>query len=134
MFFRRVALRAPSFEERVEGLKQAGFSVAAGSAGGLRVTRGGCAAVIRKSPSGAAEIVRAGILFGDEIGVLVDGGNQKFFVTPGNRKLPALAAQLKQLHAFTEDLREALGLASLYNESLGTVNELHLYDRVKGRE
>jgi leucyl-tRNA synthetase len=43
-------------------------------------------------------------------------------------------AQLKALHAFEEDLTEALGLESLYNTSLGTTNDFHVYDRLAGRE
>jgi hypothetical protein len=31
-------------------------------------------------------------------------------------------------------LKEALGLPSLYNESLGTVSEAYQYDRVVGRD
>jgi hypothetical protein len=85
-------------------------------------------------PSDRPDVEKAGILIGDEIGKLVDGGFQKFFLTPSGRKLPALASQLKALHEFQEDLREALGLESLYNESLGTTNDSHMYDRVVGRD
>jgi hypothetical protein len=125
MFFRRQKPRVASFEERVESLKQAGLVV---SPDRTRVTRGSCAAELRDG-----RIARLGLLIGDEIGVVVDAGNQKFLVTQLGRRLPALAAHLTALHAFTEDLRDGLGLTSLYNESLGTVNEQHLYDRVKGR-
>ncbi len=45
-----------------------------------------------------------------------------------------MADHLKALHAFSEDLREALGLTSLYNQGLGTTNEKHLYDRVQNRD
>ena len=38
------------------------------------------------------------------------------------------------MHAFQEDLREALGLVSLYNESLGTVSNQYIYDRVEERD
>ena len=48
--------------------------------------------------------------------------------------MAARADQLKALHAFEEDLKEGLGLTSLYNTSLGTVSALHLYDRVVGRD
>jgi hypothetical protein len=41
---------------------------------------------------------------------------------------------LKALHEFEEDLKEGLGLESLYNESLGTVSTYYLYDRVKDRD
>jgi hypothetical protein len=61
---------------------------------------------------------------------LVDVGFQKFWRTPEGNDTPVLAEDLSQLHAFEEDLRETLGLVSLYNTSLGTTNNLHLYDRV----
>lgn len=64
----------------------------------------------------------------------MDGGFQKFWRVGNARKAPALASQLRALHAFEEDLREALGLESLYNTSLGTTNDLHQYDRVEGRD
>ena len=48
--------------------------------------------------------------------------------------MPALASQLQALHAFDEDLREALGLTSLYNVSLGTTADEHLYDRLEDRD
>jgi hypothetical protein len=71
---------------------------------------------------------------GDEIGVLVDGGYQKFFRAPSGKKAPALADDLKALHNFEEDVKESLGMKSLYNESLGTVSTLYQYDRVKDRD
>ena len=130
MFFRRAKPRTPTHEERLADLERAGFTVTAKASGETHIARGECAAELRLDGT----IVRAGILAGGEIGVIVDGGNQKFLVTPSRRKLPALASHLKALHTFGEDLREGLGLPSLYNESLGTVNEFHQYDRVKGRE
>ncbi len=71
---------------------------------------------------------------GSEIGMLVDGGYQKFFRTASGKQKPALAEELKALHDFEEDLKEALGEESLYNESLGTVSTFYLYDRVKDRD
>ena len=71
---------------------------------------------------------------GKEIGTLTDGGFQKFFVTPGGKRKPALAEELKAIQDFQEDLKEALGLTSLYNEAMGTVSNLYLYDRVEGRD
>jgi hypothetical protein len=130
MFFRRRKPRVWSYQERVESLQQAGFDV---SADRKRVARGECAALVRENARGTAEIVHTGIAIGGEIGAVVDAGNQKFLLTPSGVKLPALAAHLEALHAFEEDLRDGLGLVSLYNESLGTVNEQHLYDRVQGR-
>jgi hypothetical protein len=77
---------------------------------------------------------RAGIVMGDEIGALVDGGYQKFFRAPSGKNKPALADELKAIHNFEEDLKAALGQEMLYNEALGTVSTFYLYDRVKDRD
>lgn len=117
----------------MENLRKAGFTVTQRPDGTSRASRGDCAVDIRQD-DGKARPGRAGILIGDEIGMLVDGGYQKFFRTPGGANKPALADELKALHEFEEDLREGLGQESLYNESLGTVSTFYLYDRVKDRD
>ena len=133
MFFRRERPHELTFAERMEKLRQAGF--AATPLGGLtRASRGGYAIDLRDADGTAQSVGRAGILMGDEIGALVDGGFQKFFQIPSGRKKPALAEELKALHDFEEDLKEGLGQQSYYNESLGTVSTLYLYDRVKDRD
>ena len=71
---------------------------------------------------------------GEEIGTLTDEGFQKFFTTPGGRRKPALAEELKAVQNFQEDLSEAFGLTTLYNEAMGTVSNLYVYDRVEGRD
>src|SRR3954447_25549338 len=82
MFFRRERPKSRTFQEKVENLKSAGFGVASISSGALRVTRG-CYAVDLKDAGGEVHVEdRAGVLIGDEIGILVDGGYQKFFRTP----------------------------------------------------
>ncbi|SPF35233.1 conserved hypothetical protein [Candidatus Sulfopaludibacter sp. SbA4] len=134
MFFRREAPKNPTFAERMENLRKAGFTVAALAGGGVRVTRGNCAIDLKDDGGTVRSLGRAGVLMGTEIGALVDGGFQKFFRTPGGKKRPALADDLKALHEFEEDLKEALGQESYYNESLGTVSTFYLYDRVKDRD
>ena len=134
VFFRRQNPKATTFDERMDDLRKAGFTIAATEGGRVKVSRGCCAAVLSDTPDGPRVTERAGIVVANGIGKLVDGGYQKFFLTPDGRKKPALASDLKALHAFQEDLREALGLTSLYNESLGTVSTEYLYDRVKDRD
>jgi hypothetical protein len=134
MFFRRDNPKPPTFNERMDKLRSAGFTITQRSGGVVRVERGGYAVDLRDEAGNAVPAGGSGIVTGDEIGVLVDGGFQKFFRTPSGRKLPALAEQLKALHDFDEDLKEALGGESYYNESLGTVSTLYLYDRVKDRD
>ena len=129
MFFRRAHPKTVTFAERLDELRRAGFTVEAAGEGGALVARDGCA--VRITEAGIAGL--AGIVIGTEIGSLVDGGFQKFFRTASGKSKPALAKELKALHEFEEDLREALGLTSLYNESLGTVSTFYQYDRLQGR-
>jgi hypothetical protein len=134
MFFRRDRPKNPTFQERLDNLRRLGFTAAPMAGGVTRISRGDLAVDLREE-SGRVRIVGdAGVLIGSEIGVLVDGGFQKFFRTPGGAKRPALAQELKALHDFDEDLKEGLGEESLYNESLGTVSTYYLYDRVKDRD
>jgi hypothetical protein len=130
MFFRRPQPKETTFEERLQTLRQAGFLTGRHPDGQVRVSKDGCAALITDVPGDAPRIERAGWVIGNEIALLVDAGFQKFWGVGGERKAPALASQLKARHDFEEDLREALGLESLYNTSLGTTNDLHVYDRV----
>jgi hypothetical protein len=129
MFFRRETPKNPSFAERVEKLKGAGFSVTPEAGGAVRVTRGEVGMALAEGGT-----ARAGVLMGNEIGALVDGGYQKFFRTPTGQTRPATAELLRDLHDFEADLKEAMGQDSLYNEALGTVSTHYLYDRVKDRD
>ena len=134
MFFRNVKPHAWSFEERLANLKQYGFESRMEAGGHAKVMRGGYGTVVADAGSGKVNLGKPGVMVGDEIGLLVNGGYQMFLVTPSGKELPAQAGQLKALHAFDEDLREGLGLTSLYNLSLGTVSDEHLYDRVEDRD
>ena len=134
MFFRRSRPKQPTFLERLEAVKSHEFSVSARPGGVYRIGRGCSAVDIRESDGGIAWEGRAGIVVGDEIGTLIDGGYQKFFRTPTGRKVPATADELLDLHNFEEDLKEGLGQKSLYNEALGTVSAFYQYDRVQDRD
>lgn len=134
MFFRREKPHVASFDETMNQLRQQGFQTQPESGGGMRVSKSGCAALVADKGEGVTEVKRTGVLVGNEIGVLCDGGFQKFWLTPSNVKVAATAQHLRAVHSFEEDLREGLGLVSLYNESLGTTNQVHLYDRVKDRD
>ena len=115
--------------------RAAGFRTEPLGGGKTRLERNGIAAVFEPAPDGTPKVTeRAGVVMGKEIGTLTDGGFQKFFTTPGGKSKPALAEELKGIHNFQEDLREALNLTSLYNESLGTVSNSYIYDRVEGRD
>ena len=134
MFFRNNKAQVSTFEDRIGNLKQYGFQSVVQSSGVARVKRDGCAAIVKSLGGGKVEIGKAGVLVGEEIGELVNLGYQMIVRTPSGVELPALATHLKTLHAFDEDLREGLGLTSLYNLSLGTTTDEHLYDRVVDRD
>jgi hypothetical protein len=134
MFFRRERPKDPSFSERIDSLRNAGFAAASAAGGFTRVSQNGLAVYLKGSGEAVQVVAPPGVLIDDEIGSLVDGGYQKFFRTPSGKKRPALADDLKALHDFEEDVREGLGAKSLYNQSLGTVSTFYLYDRVKDRD
>ena len=134
MFFNREKPHEPTFEERIGNLRKLGFEVQNLNGGRVRVTRQGIAAVVTDVPGQPPHVDRAGLAMGDEVGILTHGGYQMFFVTGGGKRRPALADQLHALHAFEEDMREGLGLISLYNLGLGTIAGRHMYDRVEERD
>jgi hypothetical protein len=134
MFFRNQKPHQDTFEEHLGKLKQAGFEVQPESSQRAKVIRGGNGAIVEDAGNGKVKLGKAGVLINGEIALLISGGYQMFLRTPSGKELPALAPQLKSLHAFDEDLREALGLTSLYNVSLGTTADEHLYDRVEDRD
>ena len=130
MFFRRKPEVALTYSDRLSAARSAGFAV-----DGKLITRRGLGCEVAESADGLPEIGEAGLLLhGKEVARLVHGGYQMFFVTRDGHKQAALADHLKALHAFTEDLVEALGVTSHYNTGLGSTCTGHLYDRVKGRE
>lgn len=134
MFFRREKPHQWTFEERIASLKQLGFETQTLSSGKVRATRKGYGALVTSAGDGNLKLGKAGLIVGNDIAELVNAGYQVFFATAAGRELPALATQLKDLHNFDEDLREGLGLTSLYNLSLGTTSGEHLYDRVEDRD
>jgi hypothetical protein len=134
MFFRRDKPHDASFGERLANLKMLGFEIQPKGGGYVRATRNGLTAEITDVPSQRPHVSKAGLAIGEETGVLTHGGYQMFFVTPSKKRRPALADQLTALHEFEEDLKEGLGIVSLYNDGLGTTCELHMYDRLEHRD
>lgn len=129
-----------SFNDVLSVLGSQRFDVAPAQDGAKRtpnafqVRKYGCAADIAAAPDGTPEILsRPGVLLNGEIARLLDRGYQKFFKTT-KVEIPASADHLRSLHEFSEELREAMGATTLYNEALGTTSDLYQYDRVKGRE
>ncbi len=130
------AIEAPSYEEALAWLRDHGFDVteAPGTNGRVFLRKYNVSAAIQKNPDDSVKIFAyPGYLIGSEISKLVNRGYQQFLKT-SKAEIPATADQLKALQSFSEDLKEALKLPSLYNESLGTVSEAYQYDRIKDRD
>ena len=100
----------------------------------FQVRKYGCAAEIAAAPDGTVlMLARPGWLLNGEISRLLDRGYQKFLKS-SRLEIPANADHLRAIHDFSEELKEATGAVSLYNEALGTTSDVYTYDRLKGRE
>ena len=125
-----------TYEEALAWLRDHGFELleAPGVQNRVFVRKYNCSAAIERTQEGAVKIFAyPGYLIQGEIAKLVNRGYQQFFKTT-KAEVPATAEQLKALHQFTEELKEAIGAPSLYNESLGTVSANYIYDRVVDRD
>jgi hypothetical protein len=125
-----------TYEETVAWLRDHGFDIleAPGTSNRVFLKKNNCSAAIERDDDGNVRIfARPGYLIGGEIARLTDKGYQKFLMT-SKAEIPATADHLRALHEFTEELKEATGAPSLYNESLGTVSDRYVYDRVEGRD
>ena len=129
-------LEQKTFDEALAWLREHGFDVleAPGTSGRVFLKKYNVSAAIQKDgESGIKIFAYPGYLVGSEISKLVNKGYQQFLKT-SKTEVPATADHLKALHSFSEELKEALGLPSLYNESLGTVSESYQYDRIVDRD
>jgi hypothetical protein len=129
-------IKTRSFEDAVSWLRDHGFDVLKAPGAGTRVflKKYQVSAAIERAKDGGADIFAyPGYLINGEISKLVDHGYQKVLKT-SKMEFPATADHLKALHQFSEELKEALGSISLYNESLGTVSESYTYDRIRDRD
>jgi hypothetical protein len=134
MFFRRERKKIPTFQERVDLLRKASFQIENLPDGRVRVSKRGVGAIVGDEGKQQAAIEKAGVLVNGEIATLLSAGYQMFLETASGKRIPATAQELKNLHEFEEDVKEALGLESLYNTSLGTTTPKHMYDRVFKRD
>jgi hypothetical protein len=99
----------------------------------FQVRKYGCAAEIAEAPDGTVELLaRPGWVLNGEISRILDRGYQKFLKS-SKLEIPATADHLRAIHEFSEELKEATGATSLYNDALGTTSDVYNYDRVKGR-
>src|ERR1700676_4522335 len=130
------AIEARTYEEALAWLRDHGFDVtdAPGTNGRVFLRKYNVSAAIQKTDEDGVKIFAyPGYLIGSEISKLVNRGYQQFLKT-SKTEVPATADHLKALQQFSEEMKEALGLPSLYNESLGTVSESYQYDRIKDRD
>lgn len=129
-------IEARKYDEALTWLRDHGFDVteAPGTNGRVFLRKYNVSAAIQKTPEDGVKIFAyPGYLIGSEISKLVNRGYQQFLKT-SKAEIPATADHLKALQSFTEELKEALLLPSLYNESLGTVSESYHYDRIQDRD
>ncbi|HYL14065.1 MAG TPA: hypothetical protein VEV41_13570 [Terriglobales bacterium] len=129
-------LEQRNYEDVVNWLRDHGFDIieAPGTQNRVFFKKYNVSAAIQKNGDEGVKIFAyPGYLVGSEISKLVNKGYQQVLKT-SKTEIAATADHLKALHQFTEEMKEALGLPSLYNESLGTVSEAYQYDRIVDRD
>jgi hypothetical protein len=133
--------KSPTFDEVMATLGGEKFDVSPATegsnraSGAYRVSKNGCAAEVAPSSEKDAPVrllTKGGWVLNGEIARLLDRGYQKFLKT-SKLEIPATADHLHAIHSFNEQLKEAAGAMTLYNEALGTTSDRYDYDRVKGR-
>jgi hypothetical protein len=135
MFFRTETVKKLSFQDYLAKAEEAGFTVAAIGQAQAKVSRKNVAAIVEDVAGAPPKFAESpGIITGAEIARLVDGGYQKFIMTPSGKKRAALAQDLRDIHSFEDDLRAAICMSDNYNLALGTVSNLYIYDRVEERD
>jgi hypothetical protein len=120
-------------QAQVESLSTKGFTVRS-SGGVARIEKYDCGAELRKEPNGDFQMtIIPSIMMQGQFTHLWDAGYQKFLLTHDGRKFPVRVNQLGDLRRFNEELRDALGVPTYYNEALGSTCQYSVYDRLKGR-
>lgn len=125
-----------SYDDAVQWLRDHGFDIieAPGTQGRIFLKKYNVSAAIQKDGDDGVKIFAyPGYLINSEISKLINRGYQQVLKT-SKTEIGATADHLKALQQFTEELKEALALPSLYNESLGTVSEAYQYDRMVDRD
>src|ERR1700726_93830 len=125
-----------SYEDALSWLRDHGFDLieAPGTQARVFLKKYNVSAAIQKDGDDGVKIFAyPGYLIGSEISKLINRGYQQFLKT-SKTEIPATADHLKALQSFSEEMKEGLGLPSLYNESLGTVSGSYQYDRIKDRD
>ena len=115
--------------------RESGFEIiqVAGSTASIGVKKYSCFRYLDRTPGG--KWIPSGPPYYTVRGQnceLEDRGYQKFWFS-GGKRFPIRLNDLRMLHRFDEEVREILGLKSLYNESLGSTCARSAYDRLTGR-
>src|SRR5207237_9851549 len=121
-----------TYEDAVAWLRDHGFDLieAPGTQNRVFVKKYNVSAAIQKNGDDHVKIFAyPGYLIGGEISKLVNKGYQQCLKT-AKAEVPATADHLRALHQFTEEFKEALGLPSLSNDSLGTVRAAGQYGSI----
>src|SRR5204863_8506791 len=125
-----------TFDDDVQWLRDNGFDLieAPGMQGRVFLRKYNVSAAIQKNGEDGVKIIAyPGYLISGEISKLINRGYQQVLKT-SKTEVAATADHLKALQQFTEELKEAINLPSLYNESLGTLSEAYQYDAIKDRD
>ena len=125
-----------TYDQALEWLREHGFDLteAPGMQGRVFLRKYNVSAAIQKDGDEGVKIFAyPGYLISGEISKLINRGYQQVLKT-SKTEVAATEDKLKSLQQFTEELKEALCLPSLYNESLGTVSEAYQYDRIVNRD
>ena len=125
-----------TYEDATAWLRDHGFDLieAPGTQGRVFLKKYNVSAAIQKEGEDGVKIFAyPGYLIAGEISKLINRGYQQVLKT-SKSEIAATADHLRALQQFSEELKEALGLPSLYNESLGTVSEAYQYDRIVDRD
>ncbi|MGH9476219.1 MAG: hypothetical protein ACRD1C_07790 [Terriglobales bacterium] len=123
----------PTLAAAQDKLAAMGFTLSPLRDGMVLARKNGCAAVLGEDNRAVQIAVAPGLVVRGELARLVDRGYQKFFKT-AVAEVPALPETLTAIAHFEAELRLACGIASLYNESLGSVSDRYLYDRIWYRD
>lgn len=129
----RKKLLPPTLAAAQQSLAGMGFQLSALRDGKVLVRKDGCAAILGEEGRAVRIAVAPGLVVRGELARLVDRGYQKFFKT-ADAEVPALPETMSALAHFEAELRLACGIPSLYNESLGSVSDRYLYDRIWYRD
>ncbi len=122
-----------TLEAARQKLQEMQFEIFPAGDGRILARKHGCAAGLEERDGVLAFFARPGRVVGGELARLIDRGYQKFLKT-SSAEVPALLDDLRHLNQFQRELRFAVHAPQLFNESLGTVSDRYIYDRVWFRD